>query len=430
MTRRSEMMGTLRALSLKAGSAPMTRLPRSLLRRLRRKPREIRFYHRVDDAESLLMLEGLIRLSDSVPLSIELIVVPEPSADFDPEPGLSMARKRRDAHELARRHALPPLPAEIDEPPLARVRMIQAILLNEEDGDARLRLASELSRALFRDEGEIIAEAAREIPPLSSLDLRLTLEANYKRLRSEGFYEGACFFTEGERFVGVESLGDFETRVLRGSRAANEDELRHSPEAPLEIHVGARHQLVFIGSLERASDAMALLALYPLKDALDLRVELIRPFRFAAMKEPEERVRRDRQRALEFARQRGLKFGPFHEPSRAGLARGYALFALAQEEGRGAEVLAAIYRGIWQEARDLAVDGDLLTIAFDGGMSEERALEAIERAGEEALEPPLSTERLFEIGLPEGPAFLGEDFTYSGLDRFALLAERIGRGGA
>lgn len=430
MTRRSEMMGTLRAFSLKAGSAPMTRLPRSLLRRLRRKPRAIRFYHRVDDAESLLMLEALIRLSDSVPLSIELIVVPEPSADFDPEPGLSMARKRRDAHELARRHALSPLPVQIDEPPLARVRMIQAILLNEENGDARLRLASELSRALFRDEGEIIAEAAREIPPLSSLDLRLTLEANYKRLRNEGFYEGACFFSEGERFVGVETLGDFEARVLRGSRAMNEDRLAHSPEVPLEIHVGARHQLVFIGSLERASDAMALLALYPLKDALDLRVELIRPFRFAAMKEPEERVRRDRQRALEFARRRGLKFGPFQEPSRAGLTRGYALFALAQEEGRGAEMLAAIYRGIWQEARDLAVDGDLLKIAFDGGMSEERALEAIARAGEEALEPPLSTERLFEIGLPEGPAFLGEDFTYSGLDRFALLAERIGRGGA
>lgn len=365
------------------------------------------------------MLEALTRLMPFEPLSIELIVVPEPSADFDPEPALSAERKRRDAYELSLRHQLEALPKRIDEPPAARIRMIQAILLNEASGETRLRLASNLSRALFRDEGEVIAEAAREIPPLSSLDLRLTLEANYKRLRSDGFYEGACFISEGERFIGLESLGEFEAHVL------NEGAPRFSPDEPRELSVGARHSLTFIGSLERASDAVALLALHPFADTLDLKVELIRPFRFAAMKEPEERVRRDRQRALRFARRMGLKFGPFHEPSALGLARGHALFALAQAEGRGAELLAALYRGIWQEARDLAVDGDLLKIAVEGGMSEESGQEAIARAGEDALAPPLSTERLFEMGLPEGPVFAGEDFIYSGLDRFALLAERL-----
>lgn len=421
MSRRTETLGRLRMLPLHAERLSVGRLPRALFRKLRGRAREVRFFHRVDDPESLLILEGLVRLRVHVPLSIELIVVPEPSADFDPEPARSMARKRRDAHELSIRHGLEPLPETIEAPPPARVRMIQATLLAAEAKEERLVLASELGRALFRDDGERIAEAARDLPPLSSLDLRLTLEANYKRLRSDGFYEGACFSSESERFIGVESLGDFEARV-RGIDEPERSPARHRRPGPF-----VRQRVVFLGSLERASDAMGFLALHPHRDSLELHAELIRPFRFEGMRVPEERLERDRREAFEFARRAGLRFGPFHEQNELGMARAHALFALGRDQGNAVDLLATIYRAIWLEARDFSSEGDLMRVASDAALGEEIAREAVARSGEPGLMPPLATERLEELELPEGPVFCGQGFAYSGLDRFPLLMARLSR---
>lgn len=426
MSAYTKLRGAAIELYLGDGLAALKRGVRGAGRRVLQRPREVHFFHQVDDPHSHLMVQGLGRLLRAFPeLSFVPHVVPEPAADVDPDPELRVAYLRRDAALLSR-HVDVELPAhELVTPPADRVRRVNAVLLAEREPQAWLEAAHALGEALWRDDGETLASLVRAWGTAPGHQVQPRLETNYRLLRKMGHYFGGVVIVEGERYEHVERLVHLQARLdpeapplLLARRAPEEVSTRVDPEQPIEVFFSFRSPYSYL--------AIELLARPPF-EGVPLRLRPILPMVSRGLSLPKSKrdyIVRDAHRE---ARRQSIPFGKICDPLGAGVEHALALFFAADAQGRGHAFARAAMRGIWSEALDLADPSVAIRLALNVGLSAGVAEAAL--AGETwRAQAGENAEAHRAAGHWGVPVMVHADLMVWGQDRLWILARERGIG--
>jgi 2-hydroxychromene-2-carboxylate isomerase len=386
----------------------------------------LEFYHQVDDPYSELLLQLVPKLVNEAGLALELVIVPPPAAEADPQPQLRRAYALRDAHELARRYQLS-FPAHAEQPTERAVSLANSILLREREPASQLFVAEAVGDALFQgDMSELEAQRDRcGAIPREGVAVALGRGAALRRKR--GHYSGGMLRYRGIWYWGVDRLHHLEAQLRRMGRAVVHGLVaREIPElAPAAEHA---NELLMYHSfrspysyivLERAAALAA-------RHGATLDVRPVLPMVMRGLQVPRaKRMYIVRDVARE-ARSMNVPFGRICDPLGVGIERCFALFALAQRDQRGFDFALSAGRGIWSEALDVARDDDLQRIAERAGLNWSEAKAALsdpEREWRGMAER--HREELNALGLWGVPSFRFGDYAVWGQDRLDSLDERM-----
>ncbi|HJL29089.1 MAG TPA: DsbA family protein, partial [Polyangiaceae bacterium LLY-WYZ-15_(1-7)] len=393
-------------------------------RALGRGPRTVTFHHQVDDPWSHLLAQALVTFRARFPaVDLRMVVVPPPAADADPEPQKRRAWALRDATALAARHGLHfPTPAEL--PAEDRLRRANAVLLLDRPVDAQLDAAIRVGDALFRGDGDAVAELVRELGTVPGQRVRPALESNYARLRKAGHYQGAMLEHDGEWFWGVDRLPYLAQRV-GGEEAAPllpvaRREAPAAPGEPLEVFFSFRSPYSYL--------TIARLWAAHQESPLPLRLRPLLPMVTRGLPVPRDKRLYIVKDAKREADRLGLPFGRICDPLGEGVERCLRVFlAVEAAEGTSAALrfAAEAYAGIWSRAVDVASDAGLAEVAaaaeveahVEGALATEGWRQVVE-ANRDALS---------ELGLWGVPSFRHGDWIAWGNDRLDWALERCAR---
>ncbi len=399
---------------------------RALGRKLFGRKRRLVFFHRVDSPESYLLAQALERFLAAHAFDLELVVVPAPAADFDPEPMLRARHDLRDARAIAPLYGLS-FPATDELPHEARVRMANAVLLVERPPMEQLALAIRLSAALFAHDGDGLHRLTEEQGTTSGQDVRPRLEAGYRRLRSEGHYRDASLSFEGEWYVGVDRLYHLEERV----RAEGEGEgplLFGGPglpdpegavtRVPVETYYSFRSPYSYVGLVRLARLAES----HP----IEIVPKPLLPLAMRGVAVPPEKVRHIALDAAREASRHDVPFGRLRDPLGEGVERCLSLAHAASREGKALAFALSATRAIWSEAIDVRDDGALVAIGERAGLDEATVRAAL---ADPSYRPWVEghLEGLTELGLWGVPSFRVGDRAFFGQDRIPLVLEEAQR---
>lgn len=424
-------MSTLRAnlvdVWLGDGSRGVTRGLRALGRRIRRAPRTIRYYHRVDDPRSWLLAKVLGPFVDAYGLALEIVIVPTPSADVDPEPELRAKFDVEDTRRLARAFGLA-FPEPGLEPVAARVRMANAVALLERPVRERLELLAQVSELLLGRAGDALATLADERGAFKGQDVRAALERGYASLRKRGFYTSAAVEYEGEFYPGVERLAHLEERLV----AEGLPDAGLAPRLPVpepKANLGALVDVEVFFSFRSPYSYVGVERIAALAESHGLRLVLrpVLPMVMRGLAVPRQKrlyIVRDAKRE---ARRYDIPFGKIVDPVGAGAERCLAVACLAAHEGKDLAFSLAALRAIWSRGVDVATDAGLREVAAEAGLDAafvDRALADVR--WKDVVEK--NRETMYELEAWGVPTFrIGELVTW-GQDRLPLVldaAERL-----
>jgi len=388
----------------------------------------LEFYHQVDDPYSELLLQLVPKLVNEAALSLELVIVPPPSAAADPQPQLRRAYALRDAHELARRYQLS-FPSDAEQPSERAVSLANSILLRERELASQLLVAEAVGDALFRgDTSELEAQRDRYgAIPLERVAVALGRGAELRRKR--GHYSGGMLRYRGIWYWGIDRLHHLEALLRRMGRTVPHGlvvrpvpELAPTVASPTELSMyhSFRSPYSYI-VLQRAAALAA-------RHGVALEIKPVLPMVMRGLKVPRaKRMYIVRDVARE-ARRMDIPFGRICDPLGVGIERCFALFALAQRDQRGFDFALSAGRGIWSEALDVARDDDLQHIAGRAGLDWSEARAALSDpgcAGEWRGMAERHREELSALGLWGVPSFQFGDYAVWGQDRLDSLEERM-----
>jgi 2-hydroxychromene-2-carboxylate isomerase len=406
------MNGRAAALYTSEGLASFSRRMHRVGRALTFKKRRLVFFHRVDDPQSHLLALALGSLAEEHGLDVELVLVPAPAADVDPEPQLRAQQDRADAVLVARRlgYDFPPCASA---PVETRVRLANAILLVPRASAAALTLAVEVGDALLRGEGQKLQTLADREGALPGHEVRPRLERAYHRLRKEGHYQGAVVSLDGEHFQGVLRLPHVRERL--GQRVAPE-RLPSALRAPCAINLffSFRSPYSYL-ALERLARAQGSLP-------IELTLRPVMPMVMRGLPVPSSKRAYVVKDAAREARRYDIPFGHICDPVGDGVERCLALFVLADAHGKGVAFARAAMRAIWSEARDLTEDAVLMALAAEVGIDEAEALASLrDESFREVTER--NRERLYELGHWGVPVLEAGTLAVWGQDHLALVLD-------
>ncbi len=419
MTSRLETLALETALGDTAVSTARTL--RRLSRRLRGRPRLLRYYHRVDDPRSWLYASVLGAFVDAYGLALEVEVVPEPAAEVEPEPELRARFDVEDTRRLAARFGLA-FPEPGREQVAARVRMAQAIALSARAPREKLELLVQVSALLLSGKGDALAKLADERIVVSGAEVRPALEAAYARLRSLGYYAGAVVEFEGEVYPGVERLHHLERRLV--AEGLPERGLAPRLVAPRpDVHVSPAEIEVFF-SFRSPYSYLALAQLADLRLSHALRVVLrpVLPMVMRGLAVPRDKrlyIVRDAKREASL---HGIAFGRIVDPVGVGVERCLAVQLAAEERGVGFEFALAAMTGIWSRGVDVASDAGLFAVAAEAGLDRDAVSRALADERFRAV-AERNREDMYEAGLWGVPSFRVGEFATFGQDRLPLVLE-------
>lgn len=419
------MKASLRSLVVETYLAEKTSNAARGLRRfgrvLARRPRTLRYYHRVDDPRSWLMARMLGRFVDAYGLALEVEVVPEPAAEVDPEPQLRARFDLEDTRRLARAFGLA-FPEPGTGAVLSRVRMANAIALRACAPRERLELLADLSELLLSGRGDAIAKLADSEGVLSGQDLRPALEAAYRRLRAHGHFTSAVVEYEGETYAGVERLHHLERRLVQEGLPdqAIAPRLRvpvpraAAPEVEIEVFFSYRSPYSYL-AIEQLSELRG-------PHGLRLRLRPVLPMVMRGLAVPRDKrlyIARDAKRE---AALRGIPFGRLVDPVGVGVERCLAVHVLAASRGLELEFARAALRGIWSRGVDVATDEGLLEVATEAGLEPEAVSAALADPSFRSIAEQ-NREDMYEAGFWGVPTMRVGSFATWGQDRIPLVLE-------
>ena len=418
----------------------MTRAARSLRkfgRALRRAPRTIRYYHRVDDPRSWLLASVLGPFVDTYGLAIEVEVVPDPAAEVDPEPELRAKFDVEDTRRLAKAFGLV-FPEPGSEPVAARVRMANALALAPRPHRERLERLTRISELLLSRKGDALAKMADETGTTRGQDLRPALESAYARLRKHGHYTSAVVEFEGELYAGVERLAHLERRLV--GEGLDDHALAPSlampapvaGAAPIEVELffSYRSPYSYVG-LERA---VAISESY----GLVLKLQPVLPMVMRGLSVPTDKrvyIVRDAKREADA---HGIPFGKIADPVGVGIERVLAVHVHAERAesadragraGRAGLTLRfarAAMAAIWARGVDVATDEGLALVAADAGLDADFVRDAL---ADDSWRDVVERHRdaMYEAGLWGVPTFRVGNFATWGQDRLPLVVAEANR---
>ena len=407
-------------------------------------PRRVEYYHEVANPHASLTAQVIERLAASY--EIELVPRLVGGADsriiaLQMNPELYEPYTRKDAADIAEHFGLsfddpgsPPDPAlvALGNQMLAGMRQQPQAML------AHCKLVNQLVwsgdtaglQALIRERGLASTGETREI-----------IEDDEAERLKLGYVYGGTFHYEGEWYPGVDRLDYLEQRLISegARRSPGEAAVVPRPEirnlAPADGHSVT---LEFFFSVRSPYSHLSWQRVMDLVARTGVRLQM-RPVRPIVMRAPQvvagSRPEQGRYIFLDAAREArryGVPFRRFFDPIYRGTENAYAMYAWAEEQGKGAELLYSATCAAFDEGQDMRRTSVLRRVVERVGLDWGQAQRELRRGHWQT--PILDNERkMADAGQWGVPSFrvsggsLDKPFCTWGADRIWLVEADIAR---
>lgn len=347
---------------------------------LSRRAPSLTFFHRVDDAWSWLLAQGLRELVRDYEIPVDLRVISALPIDCVADPERVDRYAAYDAGRLARAWSYD-FAAGAGPPRADRARLAERIILAR----PRLQTALTATAAAWRGDDGRLARMAAELGAVSEPDAAEALTRNLDALTRGGHYLGATCRYRGEWFWGLDRIGFLEARLREfyGDDASPTlAQRRFDPVPRREAGSPLPLTLEFYFSFRSPYSYLAMAEVCALADRLGLELELrpLLPMVSRGVPAPRRKLLYILADARRVARDRGLEFGPFRDPFGPGVERCLAVLHAARECGAGRKFALAAMRAIWTQAADLTRDGPLREVGAAAGLDGEAVAVALQSA--------------------------------------------------
>lgn len=392
----------------------------------------LRFYHRVDDPWSHLLLQVLPQLLATYAVELECVTVPLPPFDYFSRPDMVARHALRDAQDL-RRHCELEFESTGSPPPAALVEAATRRLLAA-DGPAEgyLPLAAKLGAALFRgDEEALLALCETQAMPAAQAHRRL--QANQRRQLEEGHFNSGMLAFGSNWYWGVDRLSHLEHDLAAAGLRRPQASVGVLQRRPARLAMAARPHAV-VDPLEidffcsfrspyayvAAQRTFDLQRRYPLK----VRPRLIIPMKMSGFAIPELKRAYFRSDPAREALRHGVRFGNFCDPFGPGLERAMAVAELAQARGLLEPYVLSVMQGVWAEGIDTATDAGLQQLVERAGLDWAEAQPRLTDQGWRSWADG-NRQELDQIGQYACPTFRMDGWVTWGQDRLWMLEREV-----
>lgn len=390
----------------------------------------LRFWHRVDDPWSHLLLQVLPRLLATYEVTLDCVTLPLPLPEFAPRPDLLDRHALRDCRNL-REHLDLAFESNGAVPDAAEAMLANQRLLAVTDPAEFLPLATALGNALFAGRTEELRALCAVRPSLDAEEAARRLARNQQEQLAAGHFNTAMLSFGGAWYWGVDRLHHLEHDLLVAGRRrpnASVGLVQRRPQPGVQPAPGRRLTLDFYCSFRSPYTYLAGERVFALarRWPVEVRPKLIMPMKMAGFPVPELKSHYFRVDPAREALRHGMRFGNFHDPFGPGLERAMALVEGAARAGRLEAYVLSVMQGVWADGVDTASDAGLRLLA--------------ERAGLDwaALRPALADEgwrdwarrhraELDAHGQYAAPTFALGDYVTWGQDRVWVLEREIER---
>lgn len=391
-------------------------------------PRRLDFYFEIADPMSYLTAQAVARLTETYHVELAVHVVTPPASDVDPSPVFRTKHAVRDA-ELVAQYWNVEFPAH-KEADSGMVRDVGSALIRERPGDEQLRVAIELSAALWTGDKKKLGTLLLKHGTESSGQVLPILNANYAELRKAGHYQGAMVHYNGTWYWGIDRLPYLEAALASDLGVTAAPVVTPRPESergplklsdkPLtcELWFSFRSPYSYL-ALERIEEILA-------PYGVPLMLKPVAPMVTRGLPVPAVKrmyIVRDAKREAD---RLGIPFGELCDPLGKGIDHCLAIAHWAAQRGQLMAFARSAMRGIWAEALDVSEYVDLRQIVERAGLSWDEARSAL-GAPEAAKVAQAHATDLAVYSLWGVPSMRCGDFIAWGQDRLPLLADRLRR---
>ena len=396
-------------------------------RRVSGRSHEVVYFHQIDDPYSHLLVQALARLQSSYDIDLELRIVPAPADDAAPERAALEDYSRRDAAAIAPFYDLkfdnPGIQPTVDICQLAERALVAS--------GNKVAAAVEIGAALWAGDSQTLSK----MPLVSDTLAAEQREAGRREREALGHYLGGTLYYAGEWYWGIDRLPYLEERLIQtGLQRSGHRQVVHFQPRPafmsrstqqrltLEYYPSIRSPYSYVSMPE----TLDLPSHYP----VDLVVRPVLPMVMRGLPVPAVKARYILLDTKREADRVGVPFGHIFDPVGDPVRRCYSLFAMADEVGKGGELLLAFCKMAWSEGIDVGSDQGIKIVVERAGLDWAAASEVIDNTD---WEGPIEENRLqmMASGLWGVPSYRllddkgQEVFSCWGRDRIWLLAHEI-----
>ena len=396
-------------------------------RRVSGRSHEVVYFHQIDDPYSHLLVQALARLQSSYDIDLELRIVPAPADDAAPERAALEDYSRRDAAAIAPFYDLkfdnPGIQPTIDICQLAERALVAS--------GNKVAAAVEIGAALWAGDSQTLSK----MPLVSDTLAAEQREAGRREREALGHYLGGTLYYAGEWYWGIDRLPYLEERLIQtGLQRSGHRQVVHFQPRPAFMSRPAQQRL----TLEYYPSIRSPYSYVSMPETLDLPshypVDLVvRPVLPMVMRGLPVPAVKGRYILLDTKREAdrvGVPFGHIFDPVGDPVRRCYSLFAMADEVGKGGELLLAFCKMAWSEGIDVGSDQGIKIVVERAGLDWAAASEVIDNTD---WEGPIEENRMqmMASGLWGVPSYRllddkgQEVFSCWGRDRIWLLAHEI-----
>ena len=396
-------------------------------RRVSGRSHEVVYFHQIDDPYSYLLVQALARLQSSYDIDLELRIVPAPADDAAPERAALEDYSRRDAAAIAPFYDLkfdnPGIQPTVDICQLAERALVAS--------GNKVAAAVEIGAALWAGDSQTLSK----MPLVSDTLAAEQREAGRREREALGHYLGGTLYYAGEWYWGIDRLPYLEERLIQtGLQRSGHRQVVHFQPRPAFMSRPAQQRL----TLEYYPSIRSPYSYVSMPETLDLPshypVDLVvRPVLPMVMRGLPVPAVKGRYILLDTKREAdrvGVPFGHIFDPVGDPVRRCYSLFAMADEVGKGGELLLAFCKMAWSEGIDVGSDQGIKIVVERAGLDWAAASEVIDNTD---WEGPIEENRLqmMASGLWGVPSYRllddkgQEVFSCWGRDRIWLLAHEI-----
>lgn len=388
------------------------------IRRARRQPHRVDYFHQADDPYSHLTAQILQLLVDRYDVDLQCHLVSAPHDWAAPERERLIGYSRADAARLAAKAGL--MYADPGQQPSGeQIARAQGTLAAALDGSNFVAQAFPLGNALWSGRMEEVAE----------LDPRPAI-ARGDQLRAKlGHYLGATFHYGGEWYWGVDRLHHLEERLaLLGVRRAGAPPtvIYRQPNTPAGAAPARGGELHFFLSFRSPYTYIATSRIKALADAYGatLRLRFVLPMVMRGLPVPASKRGYITLDAAREARRAGVPFGRIADPVGAPVERGYSLLPWAIAEGRGYEYCFAFMRAVWSQGVDAGANAGLRAIVEAAGLPWSTARRMVGDTTWRAI-AEANRQEMLDLGLWGVPCFRFGHVVTWGQDRLWVIEDAM-----
>lgn len=335
-------------------------------------PRQVEYFHQVDDPYCALTVQVLERLIDRHDILLVPRLVGPPPAWATPDRARWERLSRQDARRIAAPYGLT-FTGGADAPDQDLTAQGQQILAGVRHPTRFTAAARAVTEALWRGDADAMASAREEFGAASPSQTRWLMERHGERRESLGHYLGATFSYDGEWYWGIDRLHYLEDRlIIEGASEAvaplippryegvRTPPRENDPPLTLEMFASLRSPYTYLalGRARRLAQAWG----------ADFQLRPVLPMVMRGLAVPRTKsiyIVRDARREAERLE---IPFGRVTDPVGDGIERGLAIICATSDQDERFRLMHAMGRAVFVDELDLASDRDLRAVVTSAGL--------------------------------------------------------------